>query len=83
MKMTINIEIECTPQEYREAMGLPDVQPIQKKMMELMEERIEENSVLTDPLKFFKTTTNGPTNFYGAMVDLWTMGLKKKTTQGD
>jgi hypothetical protein len=36
----INIDIDCTPEEARTFMGLPDVQPIQAWMMEKMQERM-------------------------------------------
>ena len=32
--MKINVELDCTPKEARELMGLPYVQPIQAEMME-------------------------------------------------
>ncbi|EAB6717773.1 hypothetical protein DUP91_25960 [Salmonella enterica subsp. enterica] len=38
MKVTINID--CTPDEARAFMGLPDVQPLQKTMMAEMEKRM-------------------------------------------
>jgi hypothetical protein len=41
MKVTVNID--CTPLEAREFLGLPDVQPMQKAMMENMQQRMQEN----------------------------------------
>lgn len=38
MKVTINID--CTPEEARAFMGLPDVQPIQQTMLAEMEKRM-------------------------------------------
>jgi hypothetical protein len=38
MKVTINID--CTPEEARVFMGLPDVQPMQQAMMGEMERRM-------------------------------------------
>ena len=38
MKVTVNID--CTPEEARAFMGLPDVQPMQKAMLAEMEKRI-------------------------------------------
>lgn len=38
MKVTINID--CTPEEARAFMGLPDVQPMQKAMLAEMEKRM-------------------------------------------
>ncbi len=38
--MKVNIEIECTPQEARQFMGLPDVEPMQAAVMKKIEERM-------------------------------------------
>lgn len=38
MKVTINID--CTPEEARTFMGLPDVQPLQQTMMAEVEKRM-------------------------------------------
>ena len=39
--MKIKIEVDCTPQEARAFIGLPDVGPLQKKIMAEMEERMK------------------------------------------
>ena len=41
MKITINID--CTPEEARRYMGLPDVAPMQESMLKEMQERTMEN----------------------------------------
>jgi hypothetical protein len=38
MKVTINID--CTPQEAREFLGLPNIQPMQEKAMKQLEEKL-------------------------------------------
>ncbi len=38
--MKVNIDIECTPQEARQFMGLPDVEPMQAAVMKKIEERM-------------------------------------------
>ena len=38
--MKISIDIDCTPEEARSFLGLPDVQPMQAWMMEKMQERM-------------------------------------------
>ena len=53
MKLTINID--CTPKEAREFMGLPDVAPINEMIVDNLQERVEENiETLTDPQKYFE-----------------------------
>lgn len=39
--MKINIDIDLTPKEAREIMGLPDVEPMQKAMMAKIQEKID------------------------------------------
>jgi hypothetical protein len=38
--MKINIEIDCTPEEARVFMGLPDVKPMQDELMREMTEKM-------------------------------------------
>lgn len=38
MKFTVNVD--CTPQEAREFLGLPNVQPLQEKAMKQFEEQL-------------------------------------------
>lgn len=40
MKVTVNID--CTPLEARQFFGLPDVQPMQAAMMEVLERMMKE-----------------------------------------
>lgn len=47
MKVTINID--CTPEEARAYMGLPDLQPLQKEMMKIMRDKTLENMKLMEP----------------------------------
>jgi len=37
--MKINVEIDCTPEEVRAFFGLPDVAPMQERLMKEVEER--------------------------------------------
>ncbi|WP_188662755.1 DUF6489 family protein [Terasakiella brassicae] len=53
MKITINID--CTPEEARTFMGLPDVKPMQEMMMKEVEERMKSNLNAMDPETLFKT----------------------------
>jgi hypothetical protein len=47
--MKVNIEMDMTPQEARAFMGLPDVAPIQKKMLEDMQARMKAAFDANDP----------------------------------
>ena len=53
MKITINVE--CTPEEARRYMGLPDVAPIQEAMLKEMQERMMAHVTSMQPAEMTKT----------------------------
>jgi hypothetical protein len=53
MKVTVNID--CTPEEARTFFGLPDVQPMQKAMMQEVEDRMKANLAAMDPETMLNT----------------------------
>jgi len=53
MKVTINID--CTPEEARTFLGLPDVKPMQDAMVEELEKRMRANLDAMDPETLLKT----------------------------
>ncbi len=52
MKMTI--EVDCTPEEARRFMGLPDVSGLNDHLVGEMTKRIDSNMALLDPQDFMK-----------------------------
>ncbi len=46
--MKFNIVVDCTPDEARQFLGLPDVAPMQKHVMEAMEKRLVDAISATD-----------------------------------
>ena len=53
--MKINIDIDCTPNEARTFLGLPDVKPLQEAMLVELEERMRANLQAMDSETMFKT----------------------------
>lgn len=53
MKVTVNVE--CTPQEARAFMGLPDVQPMQEALMAELEQRLRSNIQAMSPENMIQT----------------------------
>jgi hypothetical protein len=47
MKVTVNVE--CTPQEARAFLGLPDVAPLNEHLVEEMKKRIDANVAMVSP----------------------------------
>jgi hypothetical protein len=53
MKVTINID--CSPEEARTFLGLPDVGPMQEALMAEVQKRMEANIRAMDPEQMLKT----------------------------
>ena len=47
--MKIKIDIDCTPQEARAFMGLPEVAPLQDVMMKELEKRLQDGLKSMEP----------------------------------
>ena len=55
MKMTI--EIDCSPQEARAFLGLPDVSGLNDKLVEEMQKRMTSNMAMLSPDELIKNWT--------------------------
>jgi len=53
--MKISIDIDCTPDEMRQFFGLPDVGPMQDRLMKEIEKKMMENLAAMDPEAMMKT----------------------------
>ena len=53
--MKITIDIDCTPDEARHFLGLPDVKPMQDAMMQEIQDRLTANLHAMDPETMLKT----------------------------
>ena len=61
--MKITIEVDCTPLEARQFMGLPDVQSIQAAAMAELEKRVRTEMERVSPEGFLRTWfVEGPQN---------------------
>ncbi len=47
--MKVNIEIDCTPLEARQFLGLPDMQPMQTAVMEKLQQQMLSNIEKVSP----------------------------------
>ena len=52
--MKVKIDIDCTPQEARAFIGLPNIEPMQKALLAEMQERMRAALVAMDPEAMFK-----------------------------
>ena len=53
MKITMNVE--CTPEEARTFLGLPDVKPMQEQLMQEVQERMAANIRAMEPETMLRT----------------------------
>ena len=52
--MKVNIEVDCTPDEARRFLGLPDVAPMQQTVLAAMEQRLVDTIQATDTQKLLE-----------------------------
>jgi hypothetical protein len=53
--MKINVEVNCTPEEARAFFGLPDLGPMQQRVLGEIEERLRSSLDAMNPEAIFKT----------------------------
>jgi hypothetical protein len=53
--MKIKFDIECTPDEMRGFFGLPEVKPMQDRLLQEVEARMRANLAALDPETMLKT----------------------------
>ena len=71
MKITINVE--CTPEEARRYMGLPDIAALQQDMLKAMQERMMANVSSMQPTEMMKAwLPMGMDSWLELQKSLWT-----------
>jgi hypothetical protein len=53
--MKLKFDIDCTPEELRGFFGLPEIKPMQDRLMAELEERMRANLKALDPDAMLKT----------------------------
>ncbi len=69
--MKVTFDIECTPEEARAFFGLPDVAPMQERMMQELEDKMMENLKSMDPEKIVQTWLPATIQGWGDMQRLF------------
>jgi len=52
--MKLKIEVDCTPEEARTFLGLPDVTALNAHLVEEMKSRMDQNMAMLQPDELFK-----------------------------
>jgi hypothetical protein len=53
--MKVTVDVECTPEEARTFLGLPDVKPMQEHLMRELQERMAANIRAMEPETMLRT----------------------------
>ena len=72
--MKVTIEIDATPQEMRTLMGLPDIEPMQKEIMEKIRDKTLEGIDSNDPaalMSLFMPTADQFKNMEALQSSFW------------
>lgn len=72
MKFTVNVE--CSPEEARRFIGLPDVTPLNDRMVEEMGKRMESNLQLMSPDTMVNAWMSVGTQAQDAFMKMMTTG---------
>jgi hypothetical protein len=70
--MKFNVTVECTPEEARRFIGLPDVTPINEMLVEEMGKRMEANLALMSPDSIMQSWMSVGTQAQDAFLKLMT-----------
>jgi hypothetical protein len=69
MKVTVNVE--CTPEEARTFLGLPDVKPMQEHLMRELQERMAANIKAMEPEAMLRTWLPATLKGFEQMQDIF------------
>jgi len=81
--MKFKFDVECTPEEARQFIGLPNIAPMQDKMMKELEAKMKENISTLDPETFVKTWLPATLQGWGDMQKIFWAQMGVKTPDSD
>ncbi|UUL81930.1 DUF6489 family protein [Sphingomonas sp. S1-29] len=71
--MKINVEVDCTPEEARRAMGLPDFTPVHERYVAMMVDTVDKGvspEVLESMMRSWAPMGEAGMNFWRQMFDM-------------
>ena len=69
--MKINVEVDCTPEEARAFLGLPDVKPMQEAMLAELQDRMSANIRAMDPQEMMRLWLSPGLESFGTLYELF------------
>ena len=76
--MKIRVDVDCTPDEARAFLGLPDVKPMQEHLMHELQQRMTANIRAMAPDEMLKTWLPAGIANFEQMRELFLRGLEGK-----
>jgi hypothetical protein len=76
--MKITVDVECTPEEARSFLGLPDVTPVQEAFVEALKERMNESISAMDGDAMMKAWMPDGMAGWEQWQKMWSSGEVKK-----
>ena len=70
--MKINVEVDCTPEEARRFMGLPDLTPVHDRYLQMMMETVENGprpEVVEQMMRSWAPMGEAGMNFWRKMIE--------------
>ena len=81
--MKITVDVDCTPEEARTFLGLPDVKSMQDAMMAQVQAKLEEQIAAMDPASMMQTWFNpGMENLGQMQRAFWDAAMSGGTAGG-
>lgn len=69
--MKVTIKIDCSPEEARAFLGMPDIRPLQDKFMAGLKDRMNEVMSRFDPEAMWKEWIGASGDGMNQMMDMW------------
>ena len=74
--MKITVDVDCTPEEARTFMGLPDLKPLQAELLDQLKDRLSKNIHALDPEAIARTWFSTPLKAFEQMQELFLSRMK-------
>ena len=75
--MKVTIEIDCTPDEARAFLGMPDIRPMQDEIMAGLKARMAEAAARFDPETMLKEWMGTSGDSMNQMMKMWRQMTEK------
>ena len=81
--MKVRIEIDCTPEEARAFLGMPDVRPLQEEIMADLSRRMKEAAGGFDPDQALRAWMGASAEGFEQMMSFWSRMAGSATDKKD